>query len=195
PATATADSTANVGEGDFGTLIPTTISATEGISFTGAVGSFTDGYTGQVASDFTATIDWGDGTTDVGTVSGGNGLFTISGTHTYAEDGSYTVIASFSDDPPSTLTDISIFSTADVAESNDLVVTPATIDATEGQSFTGTVATFDDGDDSDPVKNFTATIDWGDGTTTTGAISQVDVGLPYVVTGTHTYADELTNQP
>src|SRR5205085_1557505 len=99
-ATATANSTANVGEGDFGTLIPTTISATEGISFSGAVGSFTDGYTGQVASDFTATIDWGDGTTDVGVVSGGNGLFTISGTHTYAEAGRYTVIASLTADPP-----------------------------------------------------------------------------------------------
>ena len=42
-----------------------------------------------------------------------------------------------------------------------------------------------------PIADFTATIDWGDGTPlTAGTISQPGgVGTAYVVTGSHTYAD------
>ena len=38
--------------------------------------------------DFTATINWGDGTTTAGTVIGSNGSFTVAGGHTYADEGS-----------------------------------------------------------------------------------------------------------
>ena len=78
--TATASGTANVGEGDFGTLLSATFNATVGVPYTGSVGSFTDpGNPLQVASDWSATIDWGDGTNTVGTVSGATGgPFTIS---------------------------------------------------------------------------------------------------------------------
>ncbi len=114
--TATASGTANVGEGDFGTLLSATFNATVGVPYTGSVGSFTDpGNPLQVASDWSATIDWGDGTNTVGTVSGATGgPFTISGTHTYATPGSFTVKATFTDDPPSVLS-ATITSTADVA--------------------------------------------------------------------------------
>ncbi len=48
-----------------------TITPTEGTAFSGAVATFSNtGYASNPASDFNATIDWGDGTTDTGTVSG-----------------------------------------------------------------------------------------------------------------------------
>src|SRR5205823_1488437 len=55
---------------------------------TGTVATFT-GESGQPASAFKATIDWGDGTTSAGVITGPdqNGVFTVTGTHTYAEDG------------------------------------------------------------------------------------------------------------
>src|SRR5262249_3806173 len=44
------------------------------------------------ASDFTATIDWGDGTSTSGTViTQKGGGFAVDGTHTYANDGKYTL--------------------------------------------------------------------------------------------------------
>jgi len=50
------------------------------------------------------------------------------------------------------------------------------------------VATFTAGDGSTPANQFTAVINWGDGTVTTGTIGES--GTTYVVVGSHTYADE-----
>lgn len=55
-----------------------------GASFTATVAAYTDPDTLAVASDFTAMINWGDGTApSVGIVSGSAGSFTVQGTHTY----------------------------------------------------------------------------------------------------------------
>jgi len=61
-----------------------TIAATHGVSFSGAVASYTDGTTTATASDFTASIVWGDGSKTSGAVAGSSGSFTVSGTYTYA---------------------------------------------------------------------------------------------------------------
>ena len=45
----------------------------------------------DAATWFEATINWGDGTTSVGTISGANGLFTVAGGHTYATPGGHVV--------------------------------------------------------------------------------------------------------
>ena len=58
--------------------------------------------------------------------------------------------------------------------------------------FNGPVASFTDANPtSSTIADFTATIDWGDGTPlTAGTISQPGgVGTAYVVSGSHTYAD------
>ncbi len=51
----------------------------------------TDGDPAGVSGDFMATIDWGDGTSSNGTVSGSGGSYSVSGSHSYAADGPYTV--------------------------------------------------------------------------------------------------------
>src|SRR4029077_11007285 len=72
--------------------------------FTGAVASFTDSDAANVPGDFVATIDWGDGNTTAGTVTGGGGTFTVSGTHTYANAGVFTVTVTLTEDAPGTAT-------------------------------------------------------------------------------------------
>ena len=61
--------------------------------------------------------------------------------------------------------------------------------------FRGVVATFTDSSPTAPVGEFTATIDWGDGTSpTAGIVTQPGgVGTAFDVAGSHTYADAGVN--
>src|SRR5207245_10930553 len=96
--------------------IDPTVNATEGTSFSGSVGTFIDSDGNTNPALYTATINWGDGTgTSSGTVTGSGGTngVTVSGTHTYAEEGSFAVRVSITDTDTSTYT---INSTALVAD-------------------------------------------------------------------------------
>src|SRR5271167_3786473 len=64
------------------------LNVVEGTAFNGTVATFTDTISNQPVSDFSSTIDWGDGTTSAATITAGNGFFTVSGNHTYAEENS-----------------------------------------------------------------------------------------------------------
>ena len=55
----------------------------------------------------TATIDWGDGTLAPADVSGTS----VAGTHTYADNGVYTVTVSVADDDGATGSDTAAFGT------------------------------------------------------------------------------------
>ena len=66
-----------------------------------------------IPGDFTATIDWGDNSTSPGTVSYSGGVYTVAGSHTYADEGSYALSISVVDDGGSTTT---ISGTATVAD-------------------------------------------------------------------------------
>src|SRR5262249_14912077 len=135
----------------------TTISATEGASFTGPVASFTDPDTSATASEYTATIDWGDLTPpSVGTVSGPTGgPFTVTGTHTYAEEGPYTTTVTTTDVDTQTNTapPTSPATAADAALAATGAAAPAS-----AQAFSGTTATFTDADPNGIVTDYTATI-------------------------------------
>ena len=183
---ATITSTATVSEADTLAATGTTISAIETNAFTGDVATFTDTNTTNVPGDFTATIDWGDGTSSTGTITGSSGSFTVSDSHTYTEDGSFSVSVTVADDAPGTAS-ATASSVAKVAEGN-FVLSGAPITATEGTAFSGTVATFSDPGSPDAAGNFSATIDWGDGTTDAGTIT--GSGGDFTVSGSHTYADE-----
>src|SRR5262249_31668602 len=56
-------------------------SATEGLTFTGSVATFTDSDGNSSPAAYTATIDWGDGTTAGGTVAARAGGFGVDGKH------------------------------------------------------------------------------------------------------------------
>src|SRR5205823_9401029 len=59
--------------------------------------------------------------------------------------------------------------------------------ATAGSSFTGTVATIQNADTIGGVSAYTATIKWGDTTTSTGSITD-QANKVFAVGGRHTYA-------
>jgi hypothetical protein len=63
----------------------------------------------------------------------------------------------------------------------------AGVNAVAGQPFTGVVATFSDADPNANAKDFTATINWGDGHLTNGTITANAQG-GFDVSGTNTYA-------
>ncbi|GGI34587.1 hypothetical protein GCM10010987_80110 [Bradyrhizobium guangdongense] len=68
------------------------------------VANFTDTDLVTPASDLVATINWGDGTTTTGTVTGANGSFAVSGSHTYTSAGTDTITTTLSDRSPGTAT-------------------------------------------------------------------------------------------
>jgi hypothetical protein len=77
------------------TAVP--VSATAGTAFTGTVATFTDA-DGSGMSNFTATISWGDGRVSQGTIAADpKGGFDVTGTHTYAVGGTFSVFVSLHD--------------------------------------------------------------------------------------------------
>jgi len=68
------------------------LTGTVGAALNTTVASVSDPNAGDTPSSLSATINWGDGTgASAGAISGGNGSFSVAGSHTYATGGSYTV--------------------------------------------------------------------------------------------------------
>jgi autotransporter-associated beta strand protein len=164
------------------------IDAQQGSSFSGSVATFTDADSGTTAADYTASIDWGDGNVTAGTVTASGSGFEVTGANTYAAAGSY--------DPTVTITDPSGASVAvsGAATVAGLSVTGQDIDANQGQSYSGVLATFTDNASDASSEMYTATIDWGDGGNSTGTVASND-GDGYTVTGTHTYSSAGSQSP
>ena len=94
------------------------MNVTQGLSASSVVvATFSDANTSDTAAQFTATIDWGDGTTadSTGTVTGGNGSFTVTGNHTYADPGheNLTVTVLDSAGPSTTVNPTAVIGSAD----------------------------------------------------------------------------------
>ncbi len=80
------------------TASPVNFTAVAGTSFNGSVATFTDANPGGQASDFTASIAWGDGTQSAGKVtSSPSGGFIVTGTHTYASTGGFKTTVTIND--------------------------------------------------------------------------------------------------
>ena len=160
------------------------VSAVEGASFSGAVATVTDPDPAATAAEYTAVIDWGDSSSSAGTVSGPTGgPFTVSGTHTYAEEGSYTVTTTVTDvDTPSNMATAT--STATVADA--LISAKCAAVALSGSSFSGATASLSDANLGGSTADFTASINWGDSSSSAGTVS--GSGGSYTVSGSHTYS-------
>jgi uncharacterized repeat protein (TIGR01451 family) len=66
-----------------------------------------------------------------------------------------------------------------------LILGVTQIDFPEGTAFTADIANFTHANGVEPASAFSATINWGDGTSSTGGISKS--GTVYTVSGTHTF--------
>lgn len=196
-----------------------TINTTEGLPFTNAiVATFTATDLGNTASDFVASIDWGDGSpTSNGTiVSDGTSSYDIQGSHTYASGGNYTVNVTLTDLGSSGTTvvgstTLTVTSQGPVASSPSPIVSTAVVAAASltahGVPVSGLegialapgapgatdvlVATFADSGTIGAASAYTASIDWGDGSTSTATrivASGTANGTVFSVFGNHTYA-------
>jgi hypothetical protein len=106
--------------------------------------------------------------------------FAVSGSHTYAEEGSYTVTVQISDLDGNSVTATGSATIADAA-----LTASGRVMKQSHDSISGVVASFIDADAGGAVSDYTATISWGDGTSSAGAIAAAGGG--FSVSGTHTY--------
>jgi hypothetical protein len=162
-----------------------TVAATEGSPFTGTVATFTDPDRAATPSDYSATIDWGDGSPlDTGVVTGGSGSFSVSGTHTYTEEATDAVTVTITD-VDNAGNNAATHSTANVADATlgSNCATPAV----STMSFSGMVANLTDANSFATTSDFTATINWGDGSSSAGTVSS-PTGGTFTVSGSHTYS-------
>src|SRR4029077_10404811 len=146
------------------TARPVAISAVEGSSFAGTVATFTDENPNAVTSDFTATITWGDGSTSTGTITANGGSFTVTGAHTYAEEGSFSTYITITDRGGS---NDAVFGGATVGD-GALTTSGLSFGTWEGFSLNTPALIFNYTDSNAAVGDFSATINWGDGTTSAG---------------------------
>jgi probable HAF family extracellular repeat protein len=163
-----ATSTAVVADTTF-TLTPVNISAFAGVPFTGTVATLTDLPSGDIASDFDVKIDWGDGTTSAGTLqTTAAGKFDVRGSHTWATTGNKSVVVT-------------------VTEHGSASGQGETLKITSNTNFSGTVAQLQLPIPGSAPDDYTATIDWGDGTTSNGTLTLQSDGS-VILSGSHTYA-------
>jgi hypothetical protein len=175
------------------------ISGIEGTSLPAStvVATFTDANPESVLADFTAAINWGDGTSlapgsIVKTGVSPNGvIYSVLGSHTYTNKGNYQVVVGISSVGGSESVAVSNAALADAPPS----VSPIDFSTTVDQQFSTAVAAFSENyglpTGLQPGVNYTATIDWGDGTAP--AIGNI-IGIPggYEVFGVHTYLQSRT---
>ena len=146
------------------TLLPSAAVIDEGSSVT-LDGSFTD----PDSTVHAATIDWGDGTAPVvignaAIISGGNGQFTLpSRTHTYADNGDYTITVTVTDATNGGQPLSSVVQTATLTV-NDVVPVAVITGGDPTEANSGYVLNIGTPTDpgTDPITQYT--VDWGDGT-------------------------------
>jgi PKD repeat protein len=201
--TSSATVTITVSPGSFSASgVP--VSAVEGAAFSGKlVATFTDSAGTGSAANYTATIDWGDGTASTaGAISydSGSGTYSVTGDHTYAEEGSDTISVTIQGGTASgeTVTSTAVVSDPPLA----LNTTPLALTAAENLP-TGSVAValFTDaggpeltGGEPTPGE-YSASIDWGDGSgaDTNATVTWSAASQAFTVFGSHTYAEEGAN--
>ena len=179
----------------------------EGTAWNGPVTTFTAPGSISPASEFTALINWGDGTSSAGTVTGASGSYAVSGSHTFAEEGTAHPTVTVTDPPLQQYTAGNVASVTSgpgtvVVADAPLTPGPAVVIGVQqtNVSFT-TSATFTDGNAAAPLSDFAnTTIGWGDGTTSTTGSSPNPVvvsgsGGTFTVTGTHAYTANTVDSP
>jgi streptogramin lyase len=200
------------------TVTPLAPPATEGVplgisgfSNGSVVASFHDPDSLGVPGDYTATIDWGDGTPGHPDITAGviidnrpfNPDLGVFGQHTYAQASDiahggtgYTMTVTVTDEGGGT------GHNSVPVDVLDAPLTPgaALVNVQENTVYTGTVATFTDPNPNASASDFTAVISWGDGrggvfsgNTSIGTITRDDKGHFLVteqpdLSGPHVYA-------
>jgi PKD domain len=121
------------------------------------------------------SVDWGDGTSSAATCADFNHVNT--GSHTYADEGTYNAVANYTSSNGARTAMFTV-DVADAARSGSSIA----VAATAGTQFAGKVAHLVDANPAPPAGDYTVSINWGDGSNSSGTVSGSDVS------GAHTYA-------
>lgn len=155
----------------------------------GYIADFTTSDSNPSVGNFSAVVEWGDGTAYEGVVEAPiiGGAYTVSAAHTYAASGVYDVTVFISD-----VTDGSQSSAMNnfIISGAPMTVTGASFRVQPDVAFSGVVATVVDPNTNASIADFDAAIDWGDGSGLAPESSITKTGSGrYTISGTHTYAD------
>src|SRR5216683_5545714 len=144
------------------------LSMTEGAQMAEVVAAFTDADPNGKLAQYTAVIDWGDGSTSSGSISAGTSGFNVSGTHSYAEESTAVATVSIVDSGGA-----AAFANSPVIVNDGalaLTGTSAALSAHVTIATTLTLASLTDSDPGAVASDYAVTIAWGDGSTSAGII-------------------------
>jgi hypothetical protein len=161
------------------------VTATEGRAFNGVVAT---GTAYGSSNPLTATITWGDGNSSTVSITPNpDGSYSVSGSHTYAEEGSYALSVSVKDSGSLSTSGNATATVSDAA----LTLTHFLAGGTRDR-YAALGATFTDADPNGQVADYTANINWGDGNTSTVKVYKNPFGKGFVLAGLHQYASKGT---
>ncbi|MFO0955898.1 MAG: peptidylprolyl isomerase [Isosphaeraceae bacterium] len=162
-------------------------SATQGAAFSGFNIARFSALGNLPASNFTAAITWGDGTTGTGTVvARADGAFdVIAPSKAFAKFGTFTAVTKITD--TSTGAQVSASGGFSVADAPSTLTLAAQPPITGPLSVSGVIATFQDNDPGSTLTGMNATIAWGNGTPVAAVISPRGGGV-YDIVGSKSFA-------
>ncbi len=137
-------------------------------------------------ANFTATIDWGGGTTSNGTIAtrAGGGLEVRGSRPAYARFGAFPIAVTIQDAAAGVQANVA--GTARVADAPLSATFAALSPPARTMQVSGVIARVIDSNPASAIGDLTATINWGDGTTSAGTLRAANGG--YEVLGTKNYA-------
>jgi hypothetical protein len=114
------------------------LQATAGVPISPVLDTFTE----NLANAYVvATIDWGDGSQTAGTiVPASGGAFNVTGSHSYAQAGTYTAKVTVDDSTPSEQTSDALIQVAPRASNLSVTCSPSPVAVTASTTCTATVA-------------------------------------------------------
>ena len=188
---------------DLMALVVGPISAIDNSLFSGKIATFATNDILGPPSNFTGTVNWGDGSTNTSPVTfvpdAMNGGFDVISSKTYTTPGKYPVVVTINGSMNTPMTAQGVASVA----TSPVTLTGISISPTQDVTFVNSAVASFVADPSSSANDFTATINWGVPTTTilgttitTGPITsativQVQPGH-FVVQGTYQYAEAGT---
>jgi len=136
---------------------------------------------------YDTSISWGDGSSTAGTVSCTEGGFEVTGSHRYADSGTFQIDVTVTDNDDGQTATGTDTATATVTDATIQGIAPDNQTSVEGATSKIHVQ-FEDGRGGLVVdEGLTATIDWGDGTTSAGSVMACDCQGNIAVSGSHAY--------
>jgi hypothetical protein len=163
----------------------TGLTGTENVALSNVtLATFTDADSNHSASAYSSsTVLWGDGTAASSATISGTGPFTLAGSHTYQEAGTYRIVLTVNDSDGASAVAVASITVGDAS----LSATAQSLSPTAGLPLSAvTVATFTTANTAEPASDFAAQVNWGDGTPVTGAAVTGTAGSYSVASG-HLY--------